>query len=146
MLRKAKIAETGANRPLNRFAARCCKRPHSHAAGYFNLCDFQSLRDGRKHWEGVTTLRILYLEDFEPDAALIRQYMGSTKHDFVSVGTIEEAQRILEDHRPDVFLVDIMIGGNMAYDLITFTVNEQYARHVVAVTARALPADQRRCL
>jgi CheY-like chemotaxis protein len=25
-------------------------------------------------------------------------------------------------------------------------VNEQYVRHVVAVMARALPADQRRCL
>ncbi len=91
-------------------------------------------------------MRILYLEDFEPDLKLIRQYMKSTRHDFVSVSTLMEAEDYLERNHPDVFLCDIVIRGETAYDLISFASQQQYARHIIAVTAKALPADQRRCL
>jgi two-component system, sensor histidine kinase len=91
-------------------------------------------------------LRILYLEDFEPDLKLIRQYMKSTCHDFVSVSTLYEAEDYLERNQPDVFLCDIVIQGETAYDLIAFAAQQQFARHIIAVTAKALPADQRRCL
>lgn len=90
-------------------------------------------------------MRILYLEDFEPDANFVRQYMGSTDHEFITARTIEEAYQRLQEQFPDVFLVDIVIGHRMAYDLIEYAVNEQAARYVVAVTAKALPADQERC-
>jgi CheY-like chemotaxis protein len=91
-------------------------------------------------------LRILYLEDFEPDLNLIRQYMKSTRHDVVSVSTLNEAEDYLERKQPDVFLVDIVIQGDTSYDLIAFAAQQQFARHIVAVTAKALPADQRHCL
>jgi len=91
-------------------------------------------------------MRILYLEDFEPDASFVRLYMGSTRHEFVDVRSIDEAARMLETYPPDVFLVDIVIGGDTSYDLIKYAVDAQAARHVVAVTAKALPGDQRYCM
>jgi CheY-like chemotaxis protein len=91
-------------------------------------------------------MRILYLEDFEPDASFVRQYMGSTDHEFMDVRSIDEAAQILESAQPDVFLVDIVIGGDTSYELIKRAVDGQAAKHVVAVTAKALPGDQRRCL
>ena len=91
-------------------------------------------------------MRILYLEDFEPDASFVRLYMGSTGHEFVDVRSIDEATQILKTERPDVFLVDIVIGGDTSYELIKYAVDAQAAKHVVAVTAKALPGDQRYCM
>ncbi len=91
-------------------------------------------------------MRILHLEDSEPDLNLVRQYMRSTEHEFVGVRTIAEAEQYLQGEQADVFLVDIVIQGRPAYDLIAFACEQQRARYVIALTAKALPAERRRYL
>jgi CheY-like chemotaxis protein len=91
-------------------------------------------------------MEILYLEDFEPDVKLMHQYFGSVNHHFTSVDTIEKARDHIQKHRPDIFLVDIVIGKATAYDLIEFAVQQKLVKHVVAVTARVLPNEQQQCL
>ncbi len=88
-------------------------------------------------------MRILHLEDSEPDLNLVRQYMKSTEHEFVGVRTIAEAKQFLQDEEADVFLVDIVIQGRPATDLITFAAQEQRARYIIALTAKALPFERR---
>jgi DNA-binding response OmpR family regulator len=91
-------------------------------------------------------LRILHLEDSEPDLNLVRQYMKSTAHQFVGVRTVAEAQQYLQGEQADVFLIDIVIQGRPAYDLITFASEQQRARYIIALTAKALPSERRRYL
>ena len=89
---------------------------------------------------------ILYLEDSEPDVQFVRQYMNSVAHHFVAVKTINEALQHLQQNKVDVFLVDIIIGNELAYDLIEQVISKQLADHVIAVTAKALPAEQQHYL
>jgi CheY-like chemotaxis protein len=91
-------------------------------------------------------MNILYLEDSKPDVQLIHQYMSSAHHQFESKATIDEARQYLWRQRPDIFLVDIVIGREMAYDLIAEAYRQKLSKHIVAVTAKALPADQQRCI
>ncbi len=91
-------------------------------------------------------MHILYLEDSEFDINLVQQYMSSVQHVFRSVQTIDQAQRYLLSERPDVFLVDIVIGGETAYDLISKVAREKLSKHIVAVTARALPYELKQYL
>ncbi len=91
-------------------------------------------------------MNILYLEDSQPDVQLIHQYMDSVNYQFESVATIDEARQVLRRQHPDVFLVDIVIGREMAYDLIAEASKQKLSKHIVAVTAKALPADQQRCI
>ena len=90
-------------------------------------------------------MNILYLEDSEPDVRLVHQYMRSVNHQFQSVVSIDEARQQLRQRHPDIFLVDIVIGKEMAYDLIEEVARQKLSKHIVAVTAKALPADQKRC-
>jgi two-component system, chemotaxis family, response regulator PixH len=89
------------------------------------------------------SMRILYLEDSELDAKLVQQYMKSVQHVFDSVRTIDQAQQYLSSQKPDVFLVDIVIGGETAHDLIKQVVKQRLSKHIVAVTAKALPSERK---
>ncbi len=91
-------------------------------------------------------MHILYLEDSEPDIALIQQYMSSVDHQFIPAETIEAAREYLQHRQPDVFLVDIVIGKETAYDLIRQVAQQGLSKYIVAVTAKALPSDRKRCL
>lgn len=91
-------------------------------------------------------MHILYLEDSEPDIALIQQYMSSVDHQFTPVEAIEVAREYLQTWQPEVFLVDIVIGKEMAYELIRQVAQQGWCKHIIAVTAKALPADRKRCL
>jgi CheY-like chemotaxis protein len=91
-------------------------------------------------------MRILCLEDFEPHMHLIQQYMKSTDHEFSAAYTLEEATAYLKQKQPDIFLVDIIVQGELSYGVIEFAVQEHRARHVVAMTARALPSDKQKYL
>ena len=88
-------------------------------------------------------MNVLYLEDSTPDVQLIHLYMDSVNHQFKSVETIDEARQYLRRQQPDIFLVDIVIGKEMAYDLIAEVSAKKLSKHIVAVTAKALPAEQR---
>jgi len=88
-------------------------------------------------------MHILYLEDSEPDARLVQQYMNSVRHTFRSVRTIDQAQDYLIKQQPDVFLVDIIIGGNTAHELIAQVAKQRLSKHIVAVTAKALPSERK---
>lgn len=91
-------------------------------------------------------MHILYLEDSEADANLIRQYLRTTNHTFEVARSMDEARNHLQQNAPDVFLVDIVIQGEMAYDLITLAAKQGQARHIVAVTAKAMPGEQQHYL
>lgn len=91
-------------------------------------------------------MHILYLEDYEPDVKLMSRYMRSMNHNFISVATIEEAWEYLNTHAVDVFLVDVLIGRDTAYELIDAVAREGLVRSIVAVTAKALPNEQQYCL
>jgi DNA-binding response OmpR family regulator len=90
-------------------------------------------------------MNVLYLEDSAPDVQLIHQYMDSVNHQFRSVDSIEAARQYLRGQQPDIFLVDIVIGKEMAYDLIAEVARQKLSKHIVAVTAKALPAERKRC-
>jgi two-component system cell cycle response regulator DivK len=90
-------------------------------------------------------VNILYLEDSDLDVRLVQQYMKTVDHEFTPVGTIAEARTYLQYQHPDVFLVDIVIGQETAYDLVTQVKTQKLSKHIVAVTAKALPVDQQRC-
>jgi CheY-like chemotaxis protein len=90
-------------------------------------------------------VNILYLEDSDLDVRLVQQYMNTVDHQFTPVGTIDEALQYFQDQQPDVFLVDIVIGQEMAYELVSQVKTQKLSKHIVAVTAKALPVDQRRC-
>lgn len=91
-------------------------------------------------------MNILYLEDSELDVRLVRQYMDSVQHRLVAVGTIDEAWTYLQSHPVDLFMVDIIIGSDLAYDLIEQVAASQLVPHIVAVTAKALPNERQYCL
>lgn len=91
-------------------------------------------------------MKILYLEDFEPDAKLVQRYMNSVNHEFILVNTIDDAAAVLQHDNPDIFLVDIVIDSEDAYGLIEYAVNHQLAKYVIAVTAKSLPAERQYCL
>jgi CheY-like chemotaxis protein len=91
-------------------------------------------------------MRILYLEDFELDVKLMRQYMDSTAHQFASVNTITAARDYFKKLQVDVFLVDVVIGNDTAYDLIKYVYQNQLAKYIIAVTARVLPSERQHCL
>lgn len=91
-------------------------------------------------------MNILYLEDFEPDAKLVQRYMHSVNHQFTLVNTIDNAAKRLEQDRPDIFLVDIVIDSEDSYGLIEFAVQNQLAKYVIAVTAKSLPAERQYCI
>ena len=91
-------------------------------------------------------MRVFYLEDYVPDVNLMRQYMDSAGHEFSSAGTLGDARLILEDQRPDVFLVDIIIQGEDAYDLIAHAVKTHLSKNIIAITAKAVPEERQRCL
>jgi CheY-like chemotaxis protein len=83
-------------------------------------------------------MHILYLEDSELDARFVRQYMDSVPHKFVTVKKINDAWQYLQQNQVDIFLVDIIIGNELAYGLVA----NRLAGNVIAVTAKALPAEQ----
>jgi DNA-binding response OmpR family regulator len=90
-------------------------------------------------------MRVLYLEDSRPDIRLVQQYMNSVNHEFDAAETIDQARQYLQRQRPDVFLVDLVIDGEMAYDLIEQAAKQKLSKHIVAITARPLPAERKRC-
>jgi DNA-binding response OmpR family regulator len=90
-------------------------------------------------------MNVLYLEDSEPDVRLVYQYMKSVNYQFASAVSIDEARQQLQRRHPDIFLVDIVIGKEMAYDLIAEVARQKLSKHIVAVTAKALPAERKRC-
>ncbi len=87
-------------------------------------------------------MHILYLEDSETDIDLLRRYVNTVRGAQITVSkTEEDALKKLVAHQPDVFLVDVMINGNAVYGLIQKAVNEGLAKHVIPLTARALPTE-----
>lgn len=86
-------------------------------------------------------MHILYLEDSKPDIRLVQQYMNTLSHRFVTVETIDAARQYLTHEQPDIFLVDIVIGRETADDLIEQAVRQGLSKYIVAVTAKALPAE-----
>ena len=90
-------------------------------------------------------MQILYLEDSDLDIDILRRYVASIEGcEFASVTSINEAARTLQRLQPDVFLVDIVIKGEMAYQLIEFAMAHHLARYIIPVTARVLPAELER--
>lgn len=91
-------------------------------------------------------MKILYLEDFEPDAKLIQRYMNSVNHQFTLVNSIDTAAAALQNDPPDIFLVDIVIDSEDSYELVEYAVRNQLAKYVIAVTAKSLPAERQYCI
>ena len=91
-------------------------------------------------------MRVLYLEDSNPDMRLVQQYMNSVNHQFAAAETIDQARQYLQRQHPDVFLVDLVIDGEMSYDLIEQAAQQKLSKYIVAITARALPTERKRCL
>jgi CheY-like chemotaxis protein len=108
----------------------------------FDLCN------NHRHYRvfiGAAHVRILYLEDSQADVALIRQYMTSVNHQFSAADSLEDAKKHLDAQSPDIFLVDIVIGNETAYDLISYTAKQRRAKHIIALTAKALPDEREHC-
>jgi CheY-like chemotaxis protein len=61
--------------------------------------------------------------------------------EFISTKRPSDALLHLQQERPDVFFVDIMINGEAVYDVIQTAIDHQLARHIIPMTARALPAE-----
>jgi DNA-binding response OmpR family regulator len=91
-------------------------------------------------------MRVLYLEDSEPDVRLIRQYMTSVNYQFAATDTLDEARNYLQQQRPDLFLVDIMIHGECSDELIAMVAKQKLSKYIVAVTAKALPTERKHYL
>jgi CheY-like chemotaxis protein len=89
---------------------------------------------------------ILYLEDSDLDVKFVQQYMDSVNHSFTAIHTIEEAWEYLEANSVKVFLVDIIIGQDTAYDLIQQVAARKAVEHIIAATAKALPSEKKYCM
>lgn len=90
-------------------------------------------------------MRILYLEDDPNDVQLMRRYTNATAHDLIVANTIADAWDALE-HKPDLILVDILIGHSregygFAHELRQQGINQP----MVAVTALGTAQDRADC-
>ena len=87
-------------------------------------------------------MHILYLEDSEFDIDFVRRYVNSLPgYQLISMRNTADAMAYLQRERPDIFLVDIMINGQPAYNVIKQAVAQKLSRYVIALTARALPSE-----
>jgi CheY-like chemotaxis protein len=87
-------------------------------------------------------VRILYLEDSDFDIDFIRRYVKSAgNYEFVSTKRASEALLQLQTQKTDIFFVDIMINGEPVYDIIQTAIEHGLARHIIPMTARALPSE-----
>ncbi len=91
-------------------------------------------------------MNILYLEDSPLDIELLTRYMWIINATLFVERTMEGARRCLLDQSIDIFLVDIVLGDQLAFPLIRTVVEQKLSRYVVAVTARALPSECRQYL
>lgn len=88
------------------------------------------------------SLRILYLEDSEPDLAFVQRYVQSLKkHEFIAANNMKDALLRLIKDSPDVFLVDMIIDGEWVDELVQRAIKEKLARYVIPLTARVLPEE-----
>ncbi len=87
-------------------------------------------------------MHILYLEDSDFDIDYVQRYVNSLPDcQFTSTKATADALVSLQHHHPDIFLVDIMINGQPAFNVIEMAAAQNLARHIIAVTARALPSE-----
>lgn len=87
-------------------------------------------------------MQIVYMEDSDFDINLIRRYVNTLEDSaIVCTKTVEDTLAQLQAIRPDIFLADVMINGEAAYEVIKRAIDENLARHVILLTARALPAE-----
>ncbi|MCA9910367.1 MAG: response regulator [Anaerolineae bacterium] len=86
-------------------------------------------------------MKVLYLEDDPNDTHLVDLYVSASKHQLISVQTVEQAWRAL-DQAPQLILVDVILGATRSgVDFARLLRGRGNKTPMVAVTALATAAD-----
>jgi two-component system cell cycle response regulator DivK len=90
--------------------------------------------------------RILVVEDNEANAELLCDWLELNDYNAVAVADLANAYSALQNSPFDSVLLDIQLGNEDGAELATWIRQQPATRNmpVIAVTAHALPAEQRR--
>jgi len=88
---------------------------------------------------------ILYLEDHQPDAALVTRYVQTTSHQIIVATNADEARRVMAQ-QPDMVLVDVVLKQTReGFNFIRELRESGYAQPIIAVTGLSTPKDLDEC-
>jgi CheY-like chemotaxis protein len=88
---------------------------------------------------------ILYLEDHQPDAALVSRYVQTTPHEIIVATSMDEARQAMAQ-QPDLVLVDVVLKQTReGFTFIRELRESGYAQPIIAVTGLSTPKDLDEC-
>ncbi|MBN1967121.1 MAG: response regulator [Anaerolineae bacterium] len=92
-------------------------------------------------------MRIAYVEDNEPNMALVRRVARLGDHQVLGYDNAEEAFQALVSDLPDLILVDIELGGGESGLQLTSRLRQAGVEiPIIAVTAFAMMGDREKSL
>jgi two-component system cell cycle response regulator DivK len=97
---------------------------------------------------GISRATILYVEDNAENRLLIRRILNAEGHDVIEADSAAAALQVLQDHKPNLILMDINMPDIDGYTL-TARLKAQPGLNdipIIAMTANALKGDRERSL
>jgi two-component system, cell cycle response regulator DivK len=93
-------------------------------------------------------MRILIVEDNEADLRLLNDVLNIHGYETLKTGFGREAIRLTRDYIPDLILMDIQLPDLCGFDVTRLLKHDDRTGYipVIAVTAFAMPADERKAL
>lgn len=94
----------------------------------------------------VTAATVLYFEDNPANLALVEEIVARHRVRLVGAGTGRQGLELARAHSPELVLLDLHLPDTDGFEVLARLRDDELARGiaVVALTARALPADERR--
>ncbi len=88
-------------------------------------------------------MKIVYLEDNQLDAELVRRYVESTNHE---LSIVTKPDEIDDSHPVDLYLIDIIIDNqHSGLDFIKHLRNTGFQQQIIAVTALSSEQEMENC-
>jgi two-component system cell cycle response regulator DivK len=93
-------------------------------------------------------MRILIVEDNEPDLRLLNDILEIHGYEILKTGRGREAIRLTRHHIPDLILMDIQLPDLCGLGVTRLLKRDDHTSYipVIAVTAFAMPGDERKAL
>ena len=87
---------------------------------------------------GRATVRVLIVDDETHNRALLEIMLSSEGYELLTAASGEEALAVVEEHRPDLILLDIMMPEMNGFQVTTMIKANPATRHIPIIILSAL--------
>ena len=91
---------------------------------------------------GRATALVLIVDDETHNRALLEIMLSSEGYDLLTAASGEEALAVVEEHRPDLILLDIMMPEMNGFEVTTVLKANPATQHIPRTAHRALVAKK----